>query len=65
MLRGATKPDRKEKEIETTKIIRESLGKDFVAKLKSNRRKEFGSEYRKEQGKGDASFRRYMAKKMK
>lgn len=64
MLRGHTKKENSKKEKNTTKLVKETLGKDFSAKLKSNRRHEY-RDYRKENGAGDASLRRFIAKKMK
>ena len=59
MLRGHTKKEYSEGEKGMTKMIRTSMGNDFAAKLKSNRRHEF-RDWRKENGQGDASLRRYM-----
>lgn len=63
MLRGHTPKKYSESQKKVFNTIRESFGDDFAAKLKSETRHEF-RDYRKTEGKGDASFRRYLAKKM-
>ena len=63
MYRGHTKKEDSEREKSTTKLIKQNFGEDFVAKLKSNRRNGI-RDYRKEQGPGSASLRRYIASKM-
>ena len=62
MYRGYTPKIRSEVEKSQTNFLREGFGKDFVAKLKSKRRYGF-RDWRKTEGKGDASFRRYSRSK--
>ena len=64
MLRGHTKKENIEGEKRITNFVRSSFGDDFSAKLKSNRRHEY-RDYRKENGQGDASLRRYQKNRAK
>ena len=59
---GKTPINRKENEIQNHKFMKESFGKDFTSKLKSERRFGF-RDFRKEMGQGSASLRRYTKSK--
>ena len=63
MYRARTDLKDKGREQKNTEFLKDSFGPDFTAKLKSNRRNQ-ARDWRKENGQGDASLRRYMAKKM-
>jgi hypothetical protein len=63
MYRGHTKKEDSEREKGITNSIKKNFGDDFSAKLKSTRRNGV-RDWRKEQGQGSASLRRYIAKKM-
>lgn len=59
MYKGQTPKKDKAQQQRIVALERSSLGDDFVAKLKSNRRHEFNGEWRKAQGQGEASLRRF------
>lgn len=64
MNRGHTKKDDKDRSKSLHNLIKSALGDDFASRSKAIRRNGW-RDWRKESGQGDASLRRYLAKKMK
>ena len=63
MLRGHTPKNESSAAKAQSNYLKQSFGSDFTAKLKSNRRHEYNGSWRKENGQGEASLRRFKNKK--